>query len=90
MSAITTITSLMPLVKQAADVIAAFRGDAQQASSDTKIADAVEVLTAGAQLAESFSRGIEITPDDVRVALANMDEKIAAFDAEIARQEQNP
>lgn len=86
MSTITTIAGLMPLVQQAAGVIAAFQGDAKAAATTQKIADAVEVLNAGAQLAESFSRGIEVTPEDVRAALAGMDDALASFDAEIARQ----
>lgn len=86
MSAATTLAGLMPLVKSAADVIAAFKGDAKAASTDDKIADAVEILTAGAELAESFSRGEEITPDDVRAALVGMDDELAKFDAEIAQQ----
>ena len=86
MSASTTLAGLMPLVQSAAGVIAAFRGDAAAASTDAKIADAVEILQAGADLATAFSRGEEVTPENVRNALAGMDDAIADFDAEIAKQ----
>jgi hypothetical protein len=86
MSTTQTLAGLMALVKAAADTVAAFQGDASAASTDNKIADAVEVLTAGAQLAESFSRGNEITEEDVRDALVGMDEALADFDAEIQKQ----
>lgn len=87
MSAITVITSVMPLIKQAADTIAAFDGtDDQQARGDSTLQQALEVIGALAPLVDSFSRGMDVTPDDVRGALATMDDAQAAFDAEIAKQ----
>lgn len=90
MSAASTIAGLMPLLKQAADTIAQFTGSAQQASKSNVIQDAVEVISAVAPLVESFGHGIEVTPDEVRASLMGMDKALADFDAEIARQDQQP
>jgi hypothetical protein len=89
-SAISTITGLMPLVKQAAETIGQFTGTAEEASRSNVIQDAAEVIGAIAPLVDTFSRGVEVTPEDVREALVGMDTALEAFDAEIARQEQNP
>lgn len=86
MTTTNPIASLMPMLKQAADTIAAFEGDALKASTSDAIFDAAEVVAAVAQMVDSFSRGAEVTPDDVRAALAGMDDALAAFDAEIAKQ----
>lgn len=86
MSVASTIAGLMPLVKSAADVIASFTGTAEQASKSSVITDAAEVIAAVSPLVDSFSRGMEVTPEDVRAALAGMDDALDAFDAEIARQ----
>jgi hypothetical protein len=86
MSAISVITSLMPLVQSAASVIQSFQGDAKAASTNSAIADAAEVLSVVAPLVESFSRGIEVSPEEVREALVGMDQALDAFDAEIQKQ----
>lgn len=81
------IASLMPQLKRAADLIADFTGDAAEASRSNVIQDAVEVISAVAPLVESFGHGIDVTPDEVRVSLIGMDQALADFDAEIARQQ---
>lgn len=88
MSAASTITGLMPLLKSAADTIAAFTGTADEARGNNVIQDAAEVISVIAPLVDSFSRGNEVTPEEVRASLAGMDQALDAFDAEIARQEQ--
>lgn len=86
MSAMTVITGLMPLIKNAADVIQTFTGTAEEARSNSVITDALEIIGATAPLVDSFARGMEVTEEDVRAALAGMDQALDAFDAEIARQ----
>lgn len=86
MSALSTIASLMPLVQSAVDVLAAFQGTAKAASASKAVTDAAEVISAAAPLIESFTSGQEVTEQDVRDALAGMDQALASFDAEIARQ----
>lgn len=83
-----SLTAIVPLIQSALDVIAAFQGDAQAASKDRKFSDAVEVINAVAPLLDSFSRGIDVTPEDVKDALVGMDDALAKFDEEIARQQQ--
>lgn len=87
MSAITTIISIMPLIQQAAGVITSFVGDDDdKARADKTIQDALEIIGAVAPLVDAFSRGQDVTPDDVRASLAGMDSALGAFDAEIAKQ----
>lgn len=82
-----TISTLMPLVKQAADTIAQFTGTAEEASKSSVITDAAEVLAAVVPLVDAFTRGQEVTPEDVRRQLDGMDDALSALDAEIARQD---
>lgn len=86
MSTSTVISSLAKVVKDAAEVIGSFTGTAGEASVTKKIIDAVEVVAAAVPIFDSFSRGNEVTADDVRESFAAMDESKEAFDAEIARQ----
>lgn len=88
MSALSVITGLMPLIKSAAEAIQAFTGDEQQARSDNTVQDALEVIGAVAPLVDDFARGGQVTPEDARAALADMDPALREFDAEILRQEQ--
>lgn len=90
MSAITTIVGVMPLIKSAADTIAAFSGTDDQARESNAIQDAAEIIGAVAPLVDAFSRGVDVTPEDVREALIGMDQALASFDAEIARQGGDP
>lgn len=83
-----SLTAIIPVVQSALDVLATFSGSAEDASRDSKISDAAQVISAVAPLIDGFSRGEEITPEAVRDALVGMDEALTAFDEEIARQEQ--
>lgn len=83
---VSAIIGLMPLVKQAADAIAAFTGSAEEARGSNVIQDAAEVISVIAPLVDSFSRGTEVTPEEVRATLDGMDKALADFDLEIARQ----
>lgn len=81
-----TIQALRALVTEAMDTLAEFTGTAEEASRDSVIQDAIEVISAVTPLVEDFGRGTEITPEDVRTSLMDMDSSIAAFDREIERQ----
>lgn len=87
MPSIQVIQGFMPLFQEAAEAIKAFTGtDDDEARGDSKIQQALEIIGALAPLADSFSRGMDVTPEDVRSELATMDDKVALFDAEIAKQ----
>lgn len=77
------IKGVLPLIQDATSIIAAFRGD--DPTSDGKLQQAISVLKELFPLIETFGRGEEVTQEDVRVALAEWDDKIADFDAAIAR-----
>jgi hypothetical protein len=91
MSAGTVLASVMPMLRSAIDVIESFSGSAAEAKADDVIQNAADMIGAVVPLIESLRNGEEITPDDVREALAGMDDALGLFDAEIARQEErNP
>lgn len=88
MPAISVILGLMPLIQSAAQVVTAFAGDDDdRARQDQKLADAFDVITSVAPLIETFTQGGNVTEADVREALDGYDDALAAFDAEIARQQ---
>ncbi len=80
-----TILSILPLFNTALSVIGAFKGDAQTAKVTGQIQDAVSVVTALTPLVQQWGNGNEVTPDDVRTALAGMHTALADFDALIAQ-----
>jgi hypothetical protein len=79
------ILGLLPMLNSAIGVFGAFQGTAAQAKMSGTVQDALGVITALTPLVQSFASGTEVTPEQVRVALAGKDAAIAAFDAEIAR-----
>lgn len=83
----TTIKALQTLITEAMDTIANFEGTADEASRDSVIQDAIEVISAVTPLLEDFGRGTEITPQDVRVSLVDMDDALERLDKEIDRQQ---
>lgn len=80
------LATLLSLINPALGVLAAFKGSAQTAKVTGYIQDAAGVVNAVVPLINQFASGKEVTPDDVRSALAGMDAKIAEFDALIAAQ----
>lgn len=80
------ILSIVPLIQTALSVIGTFNGSAQVAKTTGYVQDAIGVVTALTPLVQQFTSGQEITPEQVRIALAGKDSALAAFDAEIARQ----
>lgn len=80
------ILTIVPLIQTALGVIGAFQGNAQTAKVTGQIQDAIGVVTALTPLVQQFTSGQEVTPEQVRAALAGKDAALAAFDAEIAKQ----
>lgn len=87
MSSSQILAGLSKLVAEANSVIGAFTGSAAEASVSKKIAGAVEVIAAASSIYDSFSRGIEVTEEDVQAAFVSMDNARDFLDAEIARQQ---
>jgi hypothetical protein len=86
MASLDVIKSILPLIQAASQVIGGFTGGDEAARNDNKVTDAFDVITAVVPLIDTFANGNEVTPDDVRQALAGYDQALADFDAEIARQ----
>ena len=84
MGAILGVTSA---IQAALGIIGAFKGGAQVAKVTGAVQDAVSVVTALTPLVKQFGDGQEVTPEDVRAALAGKDAALKAFDDEIAKQE---
>jgi len=79
-----TLALLLPLIQSAVGVLGAFKGSAAQAKATGYVQDAVGVITAISPLVDQFANGKEITPDDVKAALAGKDAALAQLDALIA------
>lgn len=79
------IAALLPLLNTALEVFGQFKGSAAQAKATGYVQDALSVINAATPLVQQFGNGIEVTPDQVRAALAGKDAALAAFDAEIAK-----
>lgn len=81
------LSALLPVLNSAIGAVAAFRGNAEQAKTNSMVQDAVAVIGAVVPLVQQFANGTEVTPEQVRAALAGKDAALSAFDDEIARQE---
>lgn len=80
------LTTILGLINPALGILGAFTGSAKAAKASDAIQDAINVVTSLVPLVDQFASGKEVTPEQVRSALAGMDHHIAAFDTEIARQ----
>ncbi len=78
------ILSILPLIQSAIGIIGTFNGSAQMAKNTGYVQGAIGVITKLTPLVQQFGAGKEVTPDDVRLALAGMDAAISEFDALIA------
>jgi hypothetical protein len=81
------LIAILPLLNSALAVVAAFKGSAAQAKASALVQDALAIIGALSPLVQQFGSGAEVTPDQVKAALAGKDAALAAFDQEIARQE---
>jgi hypothetical protein len=84
MGAILGVTSA---IQAALSIIGAFKGDAQTAKVTGYVQDAVGVIHALTPLVTQFGNGREVTPEDVRAALAGKDDALKAFDDLIAQKD---
>ncbi len=76
--------TLLSLINPAMSILGAFTGSAQEAKINGAVQNAVSVVNALTPLVTQFTSGREVTPDDVRAALAGMDSALADFDKAIA------
>lgn len=81
------ILSVIPLIQTALGVIGAFKGTPQVAKVTAQVQDALGVVTALTPLVQQFASGQEVTPEDVRAALAGKDKALSDLDAQIAATE---
>lgn len=87
-STISTITSVLGMINPAIGVIGSligsFAGKSDVSAKFDKISsqvqDAAGVVTALAPLVQQFADGNDVTPGEVRDALAGMDDRLAEFD----------
>lgn len=78
------ILTVLSMLTQALGVVGQFKGNAQVAKTTGYVQDAVQVVGALAPLVQQFGAGHEVTPDDVRAALAGKDAALKSFDELIA------
>lgn len=78
------LTVALPLLQSALGVIGAFKGTAQQARATGYVQDAVSLIGALYPLLEQFSKGADVTPEQVKAALAGKDEALKQLDDLIA------
>lgn len=81
------ILAVLPLLQSAISTIAAFKGDAAAAKTTGYVQDAASVIAAVTPLVQSFANGNEVTPDDVKAALAGKDAALSEFDKLIAQKD---
>lgn len=74
------ILALIPLFQSALSVIGAFKGSAVEAKATGYFQDALGIVTAVTPLITQFGNGEEVTPEQVRAALAGKDAALASFD----------
>ncbi len=79
------LLALLPLLNTALGVFGQFKGTAAQAKATGYVQDALSIVNVVTPLVQQFGNGKEITPDQVRAALAGKDKALADFDAEIAK-----
>lgn len=80
------ILTAVELGKRAFDTIAGFTGNAAAAKASAAVQDAVSVIAAVTPLVQSFANGQEVTPEQVKAALAGKDAALAEFDKLIAQK----
>lgn len=81
------ILSVVSMISQATGIIGAFNGGAKAAKFSGAVQDAVSVVTALAPLVTQFGKGEDVTPEQVREALAGKDAALVEFDKLIAEKD---
>jgi len=78
------ILQVVSMLQTATQVIGMFNGGAKLAKGNAAVQDALGVVSALTPLVQQFGAGEEITPADVRAALAGKDAALSSLDALIA------
>lgn len=78
--------TVITLIQGAMSVLTAFKGSAATAKITGTVTEAIATITALAPIVQQFGDGKEVTPDDVRAALAGKDAALAEFDRVIAEK----
>lgn len=81
-----SIFSVVSMIHSALDVVAKFQGGPELALVSGHVQDAVGVVNALTPLVTQYAAGKEITPEDVRTALAGKNSALAEFDRMIAEK----
>ena len=81
------ILSAISMIQTALSVVGAFKGSPQVAKVTGAVQDAVSVVNALTPLVTQFAGGTDVTPADVRAALAGKDAALAEFDKAIVAAE---
>lgn len=80
------ILALLPMFQSALSVIGSFKGSPAIAKTTGYVQDAVSVVTALTPLVQQWGNGQDVTPDQVKAALAGKDAALAEFDRIIAEK----
>lgn len=80
------ILPVLSMISQAIGVIGSFTGGAKTAKFSNAVQDAVSVVESLAPLVTQFGKGEEVTPEQVRAALAGKDAALAELDKLIAEK----
>lgn len=83
---IAGILAAVQLGRTAFDTIASFSGNAKAAKASAAVQDAVSIIGAVTPLVQSFANGQDVTPEQVKAALAGKDAALAEFDRLIAEK----
>lgn len=80
------ILALLPMFQSALSIIGSFKGSPQVAKTTGYVQDAVSVVTALTPLVQQWGNGQDVTPEQVKAALAGKDAALAEFDRLIAEK----
>lgn len=81
------ILTAVSLIQTALSVVGTFRGSPQLAKTTGYVQDAVLVIGALTPLVQQYANGQDVTPEDVRNALAGKDAALKQFDDLIEAKE---
>lgn len=80
------IISVISMIQTALGVVSAFKDSPQVAKATGYVQDAVSVVNALTPLVTQFASGTDVTPADVKAALAGKDAALFEFDRMIAEK----
>lgn len=80
------ILTAISLIQTALSVVGSFKGSPQVAKTTGYVQDALSVVSALTPVVQQWGAGVEVTPEDVKAALAGKDAALAEFDKLIAEK----